>query len=715
MTAEKQRRYRFFTEAQWGSCLISRADADSIHAAKGIRALTPYAHPGALYEVPQAHAPAVTPAGEILWVDGQSRLHRMLDRDEDTITANAPSGIARARRIVATTSGLWAFDPERQSLANYDDESLTRRLVVELPDVRLIDIASDGHDCVFVLIEDRGAWQALRIDGGGQVVGTIELKGVSHATELVFLRRSRRYVVLSGEHRQRLTWFSADEQRELFGVIVPALRPCFVAVKLGSDGRDRVMLAGSDTVGSKASAHVLILDADGNLVGDVPLDPLDAAVSGVVATKESLLVTGPRGLLRFGAADTVPEGAGHVQTTLVTPMLFSPDREDARRWLRVDASAQLPEGSSIEIIFAATDATETRDRLNAVAGNAAMSASLRVDRLLGETELWRGRTVFAGRDGASAGAAKTYSAKLFDVREQYLWVAVTLSAAPGARLPLLSELNVLYPGLTLMEKLPAIYQKEEAEPDSFLRSLVGVLETTTQGIDARIASMGAKVHPATAPVPWLDFIARWLGVPWDDGLEETQKREIVRRAPELARGRGTRAGLEALLECLLPGAPRRFRGTDATADHGFAIVGGESCNGSTLPAMLGGRTRWSAELDSRAVLGHVRLPCPAQLDDGAWHLAGKVRIELAATSAQRAAWEPWFRGLVTEMIPVTARLELRWVSQDALRTDTLDGTLTLKSAPAPHLGIDAVADLARLPERGTRLSDSGTNISTRLR
>ena len=266
-----------------------------------------------------------------------------------------------------------------------------------------------------------------------------------------------------------------------------------------------------------------------------------------------------------------------------------------------------------------------------------------------------------------------------------------------------------------MEHLPSIYQRAEAQPGSFLRGLVGVLEATTQELDARIASIGTLVHPSTAPDEWLDFVARWLGLPWDDALSSEQKKAIVSRAPDLARGRGTRAGLEALLESLVPGTPRRFRVTDATADFGFATVGGDGCSGSALPAMLGGRTRWSAELDARSVLGHMRLPCAGQRDDGAWQLAGKIRVEIAATGEERVAWEPWLRALLAEMVPLTARVELRWVGAHELRDDRLGGELTLDPPPSPHLGTDAFTGLARLPERGGRLSASGTGIGSRLR
>jgi hypothetical protein len=165
----------------------------------------------------------------------------------------------------------------------------------------------------------------------------------------------------------------------------------------------------------------------------------------------------------------------------------------------------------------------------------------------------------------------------------------------------------------------------------------------------------------------------------------------------------------------MPGTPRRFRVMDRTADAGFAILGGASCSGSTLPAMLGGRTPWSREIGSDAVLGHMRLPCPGQLNDGAWHLTGKIRVDVAATAAERKQWQPWLLALITEMVPLTARVELRWLSSHALRSNRLDGTMTLQSEPAPHLGTDAITSLARLPERRARLSPSGPATGIRLR
>jgi len=713
MSADRPKSYRFSTEAQWNACLFVQADRDLKRAVGGIRPFPPFGRPGTRYESRGAHAPVVTRAGEVIWSDDRCVMHRLSRCSDEPETCVAPLAISTAARVVATSSGLWVAGDPPESLQRYEEDTLTRLLTVDLPNTHVVDIASDSRHAVLALVERDGAYQVISVDPAGYVGEVVDLKDISHATAFVYLRRSQRFVVLAGSYPQ-LYWFSEKGGRALFSLPVAAMRSCFTAHTLGSDSRDKVFLAGVEGDEFGRRAYVVIFDGDGNSLGDVLLDPLDAPVTGIAATRDKLLITGPYGLVRFDAAEVVPEGVGQVRCMLMTPVLDSPDREDKRRWLRVEATTSLPQGSTLEISWAATDTPP--DRPSAIVTDDSTSASQLVANFFSEPDLHRGRTVFYGAGDAEEESAKTIcSAPLFDVRERYLRVCITLTAATGARLPLLSELAVLYPGQTLMEDLPAIYRQDEERPNNFLRALVGVLETTTQGLDARIASMGSQIHPATAQEPWLDFIARWLGVPWDDGLNLEQKQAIVRRGAELAKGRGTRAGLEALLESLIQGKPRRFRVTDATADFGFAVVGGQSCAGSALPAMLGGHTRWRPELDSRAVLGYLRLPCASQLEDGAWQLVGRVHLDVAATAAERKAWEPWLLTVIKEMVPLTARVELRWVTAQALRTNQLDGTMTLEFPLAPRLGTDGITNLARLPERGARLSAPGATVGLRLR
>jgi phage tail-like protein len=714
MTAETLRSYLFRTEAQWDACLFSEADRGAPGAGSGgLRPFAPYGSVPVRYPTSGALAPAIARGGDILWCDGSGSIYR-LPADEDVARGfPAPFPTADLSRLVATSRGLWVLRGPPVSLQLYEEDSLARLLTVELQDTPPVDIAAADHGAVVALVreQDREVWKVVRIDCAGHIGDRpVTLAGLTQALRFVFLSRTRRFVVLTGEAHPRLRWFAADG-RALFSLVVGAMHPCFTAGVIGSDGRDRVFVGGAD--GPKLGGTcVLIHDADGNRLGEVPLAAADAPM-GLAGTRDTLVVTSGRGLLRFQAGAVVPDEAGEVRALLVTPKLYSPDREDGRRWLRIDVSATLPEGSSLELSAGATDDVQVRDRLTRIAGDVSLPASHRARMLLGEPDIWRAPTVFHG-SGTSDASPVAFSAPLFDVGERYLWVSVTLVAAPGGRLPAVTELAVRYPGHSLMDELPAIYRRGEADSGDFLRTLVGVLETTSQGLDARIASLGSLVHPSTASSEWLDFVARWLGLPWDNALSFDQKKRIVERAAKLAGRRGTRAGLETLLDALMPGTPRQFRVIDTTADLGFAIVGGAAIEGSALPAMLGGLAPWTTELGGGAALGAMRLPCEGQVDDGISRLTGTIVVEVAATAAERGAWEPWLRALIADMVPLTTRVRLRWIGTRARRGNRLDGTLTLEAESAPHLGTDAVTGLARLPEGVTRLSASGTDIGSRL-
>jgi phage tail-like protein len=263
-----------------------------------------------------------------------------------------------------------------------------------------------------------------------------------------------------------------------------------------------------------------------------------------------------------------------------------------------------------------------------------------------------------------------------------------------------------------MQHLPALYRREESQQRNFLRALVGVLETGTKALDERIAGLGRHIHPDTAPPEWLDFVARWLDLPWDDALDEATKREIVRSSAVLARGRGTRAGLEALLAILLPA--RSFRIADDTTERGFAIVGGAAAQGAVLPAMLGGLPASSAQLNVKARLGCLRLSPDGAAEDDTSRFTGRIAIDVSTSVGDRGAAQPWLAAMVTDMVPATARVQIRRVPPEAFADDRLGDELELTAPQPPHLGSTAVAGSTRLPDRSTTLSGWGFDSGSRL-
>ena len=246
------------------------------------------------------------------------------------------------------------------------------------------------------------------------------------------------------------------------------------------------------------------------------------------------------------------------------PVMQSPDPEGHDILAAADCLTRLPDGCNLEIKAAATSSLEVRNHINRIAADSRLSPARRIDAILGEADIWQHKTVFHG--DAPAPDPDTLSAPLFDIAGRFLWIAITLRASAESAFPSIREFSVSYPGHGLMEYLPALYrfesiggQRNPVRNDGFGRALVGVLEATTQEIDKEIGSLGANIHPATAPEAWLNYVARWLSLPWDDALTIDQKHALVNHAAELTRLRGTRAGLELLLQCLVPGTPVRFR------------------------------------------------------------------------------------------------------------------------------------------------------------
>jgi phage tail-like protein len=107
----------------------------------------------------------------------------------------------------------------------------------------------------------------------------------------------------------------------------------------------------------------------------------------------------------------------------------------------------------------------------------------------------------------------------------------------------------------LRSRLPAIYQ----ESDFGLR-FVGGLERSLDPVVAVLDVLPAYFDPGLAPEDVLDVLALWLGVELDESWPNERRRELVRKAGEAARRRGTRRGLELVLSIAFPDLPLRVEG-----------------------------------------------------------------------------------------------------------------------------------------------------------
>ena len=189
--------------------------------------------------------------------------------------------------------------------------------------------------------------------------------------------------------------------------------------------------------------------------------------------------------------------------------------------------------------------------------------------------------------------------------------------------------------------------------DDFAMRLVAAFEAVLDPLVATLDNLAEHFDAAYAPRDVLELLTDWLGAGARRGSARARNGgAIVRRAPELMRLRGTRAGLELALELAFPGVP--FRVEDAGAVTWSLDPDADreprrrrrSSSTATRPCR---RTRLAAvaRLIDQAKPAHVayrlrvRAPAPSQRDEGARH-EGLPRLRAGepgrrATSARAAS------------------------------------------------------------------------------
>lgn len=124
---------------------------------------------------------------------------------------------------------------------------------------------------------------------------------------------------------------------------------------------------------------------------------------------------------------------------------------------------------------------------------------------------------------------------------RYLWVELALVGSEASS-PLVDSFRAYFPRQSYLRYLPAIYRENERSA-AFLERFLSVFESTFVGIEEGIESVTRLFDSAGVPVEDVPWLGEWLGVEIDETWPESAQRELIDRAPELFRKRGTRAGV----------------------------------------------------------------------------------------------------------------------------------------------------------------------------
>ncbi|ADQ69185.1 phage tail protein [Halogeometricum borinquense DSM 11551] len=138
---------------------------------------------------------------------------------------------------------------------------------------------------------------------------------------------------------------------------------------------------------------------------------------------------------------------------------------------------------------------------------------------------------------------------LEDASGRYLYVAVELLGTPEAS-PLVDSVRAYCPRTSYLRYMPEIYQNDE-QSAAFLEQYLSVMESSFVDIESEIESIGEHFDPYGVSSESLAWLESWLAADIGREWPESARRELLSRAPELYKKRGTKAGLLELIRLYL--------------------------------------------------------------------------------------------------------------------------------------------------------------------
>lgn len=718
--------YWFKTVAQWQQCLLDGLDVRSDGSLQPIQRLGSKAYQ--LNKEGPISLVAGDPMAGPVWrmnAGGRVVLVRQLAASQLSRPFEVDATLAGCYRWTLDQRWLWGFDTAAPIVRRYESTTVEEDLVVDLceadirsrpvgltADFEVRDLASDGREGAWLLLAEREnrRW-TLHLDCKGRP-GTIHPVPCDTRCgpnkcpdQLVGALRGTRLVLLAADGR--LVFVDSATGSVLRIVANWMDDPCWRAHRLVSDGANRIALL-CYYCGDDRQWAVFVFDANGDVV-----DAIKGAQQNLVGRPVDVATSG--GNIWFAVAgglwqldSTEKSIAKESASVLLTPALQSLDTGTGGGWLRAEIQVDLPTGAVLEAEAVATNDTRIKDQAIQLAAGPSGSAAQQQDAIWNLFD-HTGNPVF---QLTAAGNGQPVGIPLFQADGQWLWLRVSLVTPPGVTPPTVAGLRVLYPDDSLIQNVPAIFRGSDNDPGGFLRSLVGVIETTTQGIDDKIHGIASQIDAASAPDDWLDYVARWLDLPWDDALPIEAKRRLVRDAGALLERRGTRRGLEMLLADLV-GSAGQIRIVDVTVDYALMRLGGDSCgSGGRLPLLLAGPPRSAPILSRRAVIGQA---CLGTSCDPLAGLLPNLRVTIAGPRSLQAALNPLLARIVSQYVPAGVRLLISWNSVAGfLAPSGSDGELLDAIGPG-RLGDDSELGRTRLGGRGAgRIDPAGLDVGWRL-
>lgn len=614
--------YRFATDDHW---------AKGLSAGIGTSRLLGQNDGSEVPGVPREVALLAAGRGEIWFIDDAGHL-RVGDVRGPVIANPIALVVGRSRVWVLTTDALLQFDRR------------TCQSLLEMSCAAALAMTGDGKDGVWLLrqaapVDRKERREAVHVTADGRLSSSpIALAdSVTHIANV-----SDTLLALDGQRIDRITGrtWSLPIRDALAGGRPGWLN--FTADRI-VPGPSFALVSG---VWNNNEPGAILVDAAGAVVGLVKWQDRNAP--------RAIALDGSDVLVLFDSLRRYSRlyGGGVVK---LTPALIP--EQLSGNWLRAEVDARLPVGATLTLRWAAvTDPSIVQAAGGNITGSdPSTPVALRIAAVA--RMLWgssKKAASYQGLEQPDGGPVpvERFSFALHDA-EPGTTLFVELKLETDGAAPELLGLSVIHDTEGLMGHLPAIY-RGDGDGDGTMRRIVGVLETTTHGIDDAINRLHTRLDPERTDAARLPALAAMLGLPFDEALPVAWQRQVVGAGPHILAARGTRAGLAALLQALFPGRPWKI--VDRTA--GLLAT---TLSSTTLPGLLLGPSARLPKLNARLTLNKTRLRCAgAGEDDGLVRTRAEIAVTIPATFEERRMYSAALRQMLTALLPAGLTLRLSW-------------------------------------------------------
>jgi phage tail-like protein len=141
-----------------------------------------------------------------------------------------------------------------------------------------------------------------------------------------------------------------------------------------------------------------------------------------------------------------------------------------------------------------------------------------------------------------------------DVKGRYLRLRIVLRG-DGFHTPLIRQARIFFQRLSYLRYLPATYQEDERGRD-FLERFLSIFETMSFDMDERIAGITRYFDPQAIDGEFLSWLGGWLAVVSNENWTDAKKKELLKKAYQLYKWRGTAKGIREMVHLFTDGEVR---------------------------------------------------------------------------------------------------------------------------------------------------------------